>query len=44
MIAMCLLGALVRNPKIRAKMGNRMNEGMAAPYAKVIAAAEPKQK
>ena len=29
---MCLLGALVRNPKIRAKTGNKMNEGMAAPY------------
>lgn len=36
MLAMCVLGALVRNPKIRAKMGNKMNEGMIAPYKKVI--------
>lgn len=33
---MCGLGALVRNPKIRSKMGNKMNEGMVAPYKKVI--------
>ena len=31
-----LLGALVSNPKIRKKMGNKMNEGMTAPYRKVI--------
>ena len=36
MLVMCLLGAMVRNPKIRAKMGNKMNEGMVAPYRKVI--------
>ena len=42
MLMMCLLGAMVRNPKISAKMGNKMNEGMAAPYQKVIAAAKPK--
>jgi len=42
MLVMCLLGAMVRNPKIKAKMGNKMNEGMAAPYVKVINAAKPK--
>lgn len=41
MLAMCALGALVRNPKIRSKMGNKMNEGMVAPYQKVIDAASP---
>ncbi|MBD5162097.1 MAG: iron-sulfur protein [Oscillibacter sp.] len=43
MLAMCALGAMVRNPKISAKMGNKMNEGMAAPYKKVVAAAKPKR-
>ena len=42
MLMMCFLGAMVRNPKINAKMGNKMNEGMAAPYKKVVAAAKPK--
>ena len=42
MLMMCLLGAMVRNPKVSAKMGNKMNEGMVAPYQKVIAAAKPK--
>ncbi len=41
MLAMCALGSLVRNPKIRAKMGNKMNEGMVAPYQKVIDGATP---
>jgi len=36
MIAMCFLGSLVRNPKIKSKMGNKMNEGMVAPYKKLI--------
>ena len=44
MLLMCFLGAMVRNPKIKSKMGNKMNEGMAAPYAKAVAAAEPKHK
>lgn len=42
MLMMCFLGAMVRNPKISARMGNKMNEGMAAPYEKVVAAAKPK--
>ena len=33
---MCLLGAMIRNPKIKAKMGNKFTEGMVAPYKKVI--------
>lgn len=36
MMGMCILGAMVRNPKIKAKMGNKMAEGMVAPYKKVI--------
>ena len=39
---MCFLGALVRNPRVKAKMGNRMNEGMVAPYRKVLAQARSK--
>ncbi len=31
-----LVGALATNPRITAKMGNRMNEGMIAPYQKII--------
>lgn len=42
MLVMCLLGSMVRNPRIRAKMGNKLNEGMAAPYKKVVSAAKPK--
>lgn len=42
MLMMCFLGAMVRNPRINAKMGNKMNEGMVAPYKKVVAAAKPK--
>ena len=44
MLMMCFLGAMVRNPKIRAKMGNKMNEGMVAPYKKVIENAESTSK
>ena len=36
MMLMCLLGSLVRNKKIKAKMGNKFNEGMVAPYKKII--------
>ena len=44
MLVMCFLGAMVRNPRIKAKMGNKMNEGMAAPYVKVINNARPKER
>ena len=43
MIAMCFLGGLVRNPKIKAKMGNKFNEGMVAPYVKLLKDAKAKQ-
>ena len=36
MLKMYLVGALISNPKIKAKMGNAMNEGMIAPYRKVL--------
>ena len=36
MMLMCLLGSMVRNKKIKAKMGNKFNEGMIMPYKKVI--------
>lgn len=36
LIKMYLVGALISNPKIKAKMGNKMNEGMIGPYKKVI--------
>lgn len=49
-LKMYLVGALISSPKLKAKMGNAMNEGMIAPYRKVLnninqdkAAAEPLQ-
>jgi len=36
MLKMYLVGGLIANPKIKAKMGNAMNEGMIAPYKKVL--------
>ena len=36
LIKMYLVGMLIANPKIKAKMGNKMNEGMIAPYKKVL--------
>ncbi len=39
-LKMKLVGGLITNPKIKAKLGNRMNEGMLAPYQKVLDAAE----
>lgn len=35
-LKMYLVGALISSPKIKAKIGNKMNEGMIAPYKKVI--------
>ena len=40
MVKMYLVGALLSSPKIKAKMGNAMNEGMIAPYKKVLEKAE----
>ena len=34
MLKMYLVGGLLSSPKIKAKMGNKMNEGMIAPYKK----------
>lgn len=36
MLAMYLVGAMLASPKIKAKMGNKMNEGMLMPYKKVL--------
>jgi len=36
MLKMYLVGALIANPKIKAKMGNAMNDGMIAPYKKLL--------
>jgi len=36
MLKMYLVGALISNPKVKAKMGNKMNEGMIAPYKKIL--------
>ncbi|MBE6551653.1 MAG: iron-sulfur protein [Ruminococcaceae bacterium] len=36
LIKMYLVGALLSSPKIKEKMGNKMTEGMIAPYKKVI--------
>ena len=36
MLKMYLVGGLIANPKIKAKMGNAMNEGMLMPYRKVL--------
>ncbi len=42
MILMKFLGSLVSNPKIKAKMGNAMTEGMLMPYDKVLKKLEKK--
>ena len=36
MLAMYAVGAMIGNPKINAKMGNKMNEGMLMPYKKLL--------
>lgn len=35
-LKMYLVGALISSPKIKAKLGNKLNEGMIAPYKKVL--------
>ena len=42
MLKMYLVGGLISNPKIKAKMGNAMNEGMLMPYRKVLQEKEEK--
>lgn len=36
MLKMYLVGALISSPKLKSKMGNKLNEGMIAPYRKVL--------
>ena len=36
LMKMYLVGALISSPKIKAKMGNKMNEGMLMPYKKLL--------
>ena len=36
MLKMYLVGALLSNPKLKAKMGNAMNDGMLMPYKKLL--------
>ena len=43
-LKMYLVGALLSSKKIKAKMGNQMNEGMIGPYRKVVNAAAEKKK
>ena len=43
MFKMYLVGALISNPKIKAKMGNKMTEGMLMPYNKVLKEAKEKK-
>ena len=35
-LAMYLVGAMIANPKLMSKVGNKMNEGMLMPYKKVL--------
>ncbi len=36
LIAMMLVGTMMNNPKLRSKLGNKITEGMVAPYKKVL--------
>ena len=36
LIAMYLVGSMMSNPKIKSKMGNKMNEGMLMPYKSIM--------
>lgn len=42
MILMYLVGAMLANEKIKAKMGNKMNEGMLMPYEKLLESMDKK--
>ena len=43
MMLMYLVGAMLSSEKIKAKMGNKMNEGMLMPYKKLIDKTETKK-
>ena len=44
MLKMYLVGALLTSPKVKAKLGNKMNEGMLMPYEKVLKKTEQNRK
>ena len=44
MLAMYLVGQMIASPKLKAKIGNKMNEGMLMPYKKVLDRAEKTEK
>ena len=44
MLAMYAVGALLASPKLKAKMGSSMTDGMLMPYNKVLAQAEKEKK
>ena len=44
MLKMYLVGALLASPKVKAKLGNKMNEGMLMPYEKVLKKTEENRK
>ena len=44
MLKMYLVGALLASPKVTAKLGNKMNEGMLMPYEKVLKKTEENRK
>ncbi len=41
-LLMCLIGGMMRNQKIKRKMGGKINEGMVMSYRKVVESAKPK--
>ena len=43
MLAMYLVGGMISNPKLKAKMGSKMTEGMLMPYRKALKNAEKKK-
>ena len=43
-LKMYLVGMLLSNEKILGKMGNKMNEGMLAPYKKLFAEMDKEEK
>ena len=43
MLKMYLVGALLASPKLKAKLGNKMNEGMMMPYEKILKQVDEKK-
>lgn len=44
MLKMYLVGALISSPRVKAKLGNKMNEGMLMPYEKILKKTEQNRK